>query len=1604
MKFFNETFSGNQLNIIIPERYRTDKWSLHFGELQQAIVSKKYKNDDISAICIDMSGCIWMDPLPLLSLIIALFEYKSDNNRIIINLHEFCERNVSDDFNLFLAFMVQEGFMGQFIKMEAEIYFMNNPAPLKDGDHIYKYLSELAFNIGFISRNMLLAEVKDLKEINDGDNNVAAYIVKLFSKMTCQDEKIPNRSLDNVYNKLNHVLYEIIDNVRKHAYLPEREKHFVGIYIRYKEGSNSKATLTNNQKERISKTASEENRTHPKLSSEISENSEGFIEVFIIDSGLGLKENLKDLLEKKYNSIFFGCFQETFFYKLRSPTNGTQGTTYGGLDLISQLLRAENDYIYAHEGNEWIGFVTTERDIEISKHLAKDSDKLYEKTDSDRLVEGLAYIFRISWESEGVRSDQDVSYYHGKNTHPVYSAFQEHDELPNVKQFNECTYWLEQRSDIDIEHTPKIGFSKTYENFIWLPGKKNNKNDILSSLEKYAQIYKLNHYIQNNSNIEYILDYCANNKYWYTDIINKHRDINKSMLENIIDIDDKFDHRLLKETLIVIEKKFGKYKNKSLSTLNIMDIPSHEMVIYKNSLKDAYANRIGTFSAFFNEIVVISSHYEVIALKLNDKDQYCLNKNLADEYISHRMKEMALWLRSYESQYFWRRLSSEKDKDIMFINADVQWTENQIISGYLNLENLFTIPEYFNFIKKIVYRALGFFENKDASFIGSDAVVHQIVEECNVSCAEKKNKHRIHLDSVYTTGHTSSLEEIDDSGLNVALFFHPSSRENNKKNNIADLFLWLDEKLFSPENLPQFNRLKDVYKRVEHTHLIDKDSSYFTIINRKVNEKSSYKQNTENTYADLQKKGLGLIRTGHYQYDGNHSFINYKFHNIIESSFKSKNGVFLFIFKHFFFALLSSIKPSEIKKQIKLLDNNWTNAINEAYDNNEDDWGRAAIIVYPNHHHSSHIIMKIKKLLPTNMSDRIIPINTVIKNSNGFVISPTSIRTIENKMKEYDNPADVIIFDTIIESGRTRKLIKHVLSKIEKIGDIKTLSIIDSSRLPYISPEKSRYRAHWRFDVPRLGTTQACKLCNAINRAKELINEVVIDEDSENSSNVKLSGKEIINRIDEWIQNWECISALDYSSTHGLTEAPIKEIKSSDFLKEFGPSIKTNIGLVVYILEMHNIQLNDDIIFKIIDRLKPDRSDNSDKSGFEQIAFIISSYLIHYGAYASSIFQMKIIKELFIALIELDTPNNYSSFAALILNIQEKQIIEKALLSFLAEKNTTDSKLFSNIDLNIVLSHLAQHSGIIYLALPEEITNMFDHKTRKNAYLSYHYALYNEGGITHTRVLQRFIDKKFLEYDDNNISKVASELQSLLKNIRCINLDEYLAPGSFVLKEYEVLKCDIEKIRNNINIYINTKESKTKKDTGKEISKGVESIHEYLKSAHALLFLPMGKMDENNSIKKKIESLVSKCINELKQNSEGTKTILADGESPFPQTVLKEIWYFWNSDIENELKYLLDNARHSKKPIKSKHNFDADMLFSINYTLNYCEVVMKNIGNKSRDEIIKETIQKNRTEKKRNKELGVDIEIISNITDDGLYEIETKFIIPSAKYNNRSVD
>ena len=169
----------------------------------------------------------------------------------------------------------------------------------------------------------------------------------------------------------------------------------------------------------------------------------------------------------------------------------------------------------------------------------------------------------------------------------------------------------------------------------------------------------------------------------------------------------------------------------------------------------------------------------------------------------------------------------------------------------------------------------------------------------------------------------------------------------------------------------------------------------------------------------------------------------------------------------------------------------------------------------------------------------------------------------------------------------------------------------------------------------------------------------------------------------------------------------------------------------------------------------------------------------------------------------------------------------------------------------------------------------------------------------------------------------------------------------------------------------------------------INDRNEYYKKIHSGLFIMGDKEDSSTEcIYNEFLDIINETIDDLKSTTNPfrlvkNKKIVSENN--------QQIWYFWNSEIRNEIKYLLGNVRSNIGPLDA-----AGCLMNVNIeqTMDYLKITLSNLSEHDDNYVMQKTINKQRREMVRNKNLGVTVDYQSVPYEKG-FLLNTIITIPS---------
>jgi hypothetical protein len=924
-------------------------------------------------------------------------------------------------------------------------------------------------------------------------------------------------------------------------------------------------------------------------------------------------------------------------------------------------------------------------------------------------------------------------------------------------------------------------------------------------------------------------------------------------------------HLIHENILQLIIKNLSSETNLIIVDINIRETETYISALHKADLaisKDkAYEQKI----FFLPRIFLVTKNLDCCVLTLEkDRKQYVINDNATIQFLNGEedAKEISLAkiLRAMitkDSFTIWQDVFSLK-KLHTFINSRILWdTEsNKYISGYLDFNQLCTVPIFTQLFEIGVFRFIGTFSDINKVEIQAiDPLVKNTVNNIKSKIPYDQDSNSIQtvkIGSVLVLGYTQNeRDNVDNSWITVHCFLHPDSDPN--KQSIYRLFVWPQKgwikKFYTPP-------VDDFYQRLGRTHAITPNGwKFYKIPRYDEKENSLYFRDPPHSYKDWQFENIGL-RIGNYEYDGYYELFKLDIKYVIDAAFTYYTDLAVFLFVNFFLAL-GGHREDQIQDPI--MRTKCQKILNQILSDKEARkfYEKVVLIVYPSHYYTNIVIDKLSYLLDKKFFeskenplfiDKIIPLNFIRpsnSNSSGL-ISPLTFDEITQLVEKTKGEKNIILFDDSIVNGRTRKEIKHLLlNQFHDINEVRTLSIIDRFRLPYDIPNPLKHKSYWRLDVPRLGINKYNPITAAIAKA--------IDE----SKNFTPTAKEIVRR---WEKGWRKRNAFRDDPFHGVVaekitlEKPYKkfglkyDISRKTYIqagndgsvgnKKNYIKIENSIGASIYAIETYCLTGRDDIAYSFVIK-GPEEVPNKAK------IHIICSFLLLFGPELRLTIKKLMIEKL-IDIINNDTSitesDNENALASLTIIDQAKETIKTVF-----EAACLQHKIFHE-DLIVAFA----------VALPNEIVQ--EQKFLKRIFLdntfdkdwndrnTLHQELFEEGSA-HENTFRRFIEQRNGACSQKDLIFCLEQFYNI-----CENLNPYL---------FEELLPQNEVLQNINNCMQLLKEQNNESKENPQLRKILSSLDNLLLGVHSNIFYQLSDRFPKKITITKDNFFINKVLNSL---------------------------------------------------------------------------------------------------------------------------------------------
>jgi len=1481
--------SQNTTLITLPKEFRNQLWAEKFGKIQKTL---REESDKLELI-IDGTKCEWSDPLPLLSLIITILENKKKFSEIVFYVPAIDDTN--GEQKKFLAFFIKEGFIDNLIKGGVKIIIRDIVNGQVMNSEYFKSIEEFEENLSFIDSTIFKAVVLNINELEISKTSVDDYVKENISNIRHRlENKIKNSNINQVQNRIELFLKETIENVKEHAYSKESKSKLIGIYIRYRIGLTNNS-LSKEYEIKLRRAFNKESSKAIRLTKKFAETKNGFVEIFVIDAGMGITENYFFGKNKK---LFRNAWRETIGLGRRSNISDSQKqTNFGGLYSLSRICQGY--YLLARDNNEWIGDTLP---------IVGDNEKFhanrsYKTIDSKINIKGLALLARISWNevSDNVKHWSQL----------------ENDNFDEIKLYKQT---LSESRDVYIKYY------------------KHQFNQL--ELKPFFIIDKR----VNSERLDLQFDY-LNNKKAYD-------------FAFYLPIEDDTKNHIHSEIINKYSKLNNNIKSIIIGEITVWEASVYQFALEEANYPDQFfekINRIILVTKRMSALVLEKNHKHRTFISDKKKSDEFIKSDFKDKFMPDRsLKNYSEWIKTHDSMLFWQHVKKVNLNQEYFLYEKIDWyqgNEDIGLNGYLNFAKTLTDPFCVKIYENVIERTLCLANENGCNYESIDVLTTKIATQFNSKFYNilKSNYTKILLGSVYVSGYSERSTEIKninkESDFKIHFFYNQSIKNKEIKKDVLQLLLWpMKGESWFKENIG-IESLQKKFERVGSSHVIAPGGwKYFPIprykpYNKKdkmfINEfdmknpdiiyKSVYKQNPFLTYEDWQGKKGPVISIGHIDYENNHDLFKIDIPYIVGESILMGTGISHFLIGEFLYALGGTEKD--------ILDQNNTRLINGVKDYIEEEYFNEkkenSIIVYPYHFNNEHIISLIKRSIDKKYHDRFFALFPLSKerSTSSFLTSPLTIEAIKKKIvtltDSENRSVDAILFDDAIISGKTRKEIKHLLYNIG-VSKIKTISIIERRRLPFSTSNPNSSKAFWRLDIPKLGKAENCYICSSISILKNFKNDVV-------SENVL----ERINTIQNYWNsstpyNLKAIklppSKLNKDKTSIRKKFSVFYDKENDSYLQCGGEnnlieIYNSLGLTIYSSELHTMTSTDKTVIKFAE----------DHSIINEAKIeLISCYLILFSNEINNVVREQLISKLFIITDKFE-PSNYSSLALIALLNQGRDKLE---ILYNVVKDPQQSEIdVSNFDMLILCSYLAINSNSKFSTSKRSLRLLKKYKLLKDLYKQFHSEIYNDYGAIHDTPLQLMNKSEYL-----GAKSIAYEAQD--------SCDKLL----FLIKEIPVWhsrqyqKNFYQKTESLVNLITSFKRkilpNSNTRDYINQIQEDLKNIFEGLKPLHFGFFARLGKDNGQLTFRNHISELLRG--HEIKKDSKGigirlNEYINISSEFIDLEEGMVKKWIVFDKNIKNFITQVLSNVRHSYIKIKDPYN-ENEILTSFGWlNIEYCK-------------------------------------------------------------------
>ena len=1001
---------------------RNDYWSATFGICQEELLQITTQ----TILTVDFSQVCWIDPLPLLSIFIAIktFCARTGSSLILLLGSEPTPENVKIRGG-FLKFVCQHGFLSTLTGIPTEI-IQGEDSYSPDMETLHAKLSSSMYLMAYPDSLCLEAMIKPVSDFQSEDdvsaitsiwiNNVKESRIKGFF----EGEPDP---FGELIDKIHILLVEIILNAGEHAYDSNKELSncHIGVYARLRErdGQETKLWLEKN------KYISDEKKCCPGFSGfDLSGNQSTWLEIFYVDQGRGLLADI-DLWKEKARGNLSGKLSEMLsnlkptsnklyevgkllFQEPLSRHDRAERTVLTGLQYVRHALSDREDCTGVYTAGEWLGARLPWSPDTMGKsiNLGKQED-YFAQDNRVHFSAGTAWHFCLDLDHVlSVKNDQKMS-----GWDQITSADVDSGNIGKT-QYSDWKVFDDRDLGFGVKSRPWRDERFVEQFYLWLP-----------ALVRKNIVYQ-----------------------WYLAILgNEQPHYDKALVWIIADLSRK-DASLFEAVLASAEYK-GRRNN---------------VLLY-----------IVTRDWCIKCFRTITSKVSGRVFK-HDTMQTHLAKKNRGAFIFNMLRE-------HDSKIFWQELpgASSDQSDAAFIREKIIWerdTKNLpsiILYGYLDLTQALQDPERLSVARRALERIWYLHANRAECVAADPLLTNLLPREARLSLnesqgnnTERQNK-QVVVSSVYVTGNTT--ERAKKAGQSAIHLLRHTKVQGLDVLPVTSYYAlnWLQgqtEIVACPENSLD-------YERIPGTPYISRGGAKAAPIRRFGFEKGQdcfshtfYGKNPQDTYNELLR--FGLLKLGHWVYGSHHDLLTINLGDCVETKRFYKDTAIEWLLKQ-----LDELKKQASGEYFKIIVVYSSHAVTEkmvsAVKSLASERETQLPIFIPVHFLALHAQTAIR--IPSLTYDRI---RRELRDD----------QSISRKK--------VVLLDDGAVTGKVQREMEQLLrnagaEEVIHVGLV-TRTGLPLYRKYLSGSYENMHRYYWRWDVPPLGSARTCPLCRAIDQAREL--------------------------------------------------------------------------------------------------------------------------------------------------------------------------------------------------------------------------------------------------------------------------------------------------------------------------------------------------------------------------------------------------------------------------------------------------------------------------------------------------------------------------------------